>query len=78
MSKPVGNFLCTICEKVVVVDALDSVEDFRIGTHLFCPDCREEITTDVLKRFIEDTTIPKTYRTMIEKCVEWEKKGDKR
>jgi hypothetical protein len=72
--KPIEHFLCAICKKKVVVDELGDIEDFRIGVNLFCLRCGEQITVGVMNKFLEDTDIPKTYRTMLESCLPWRRK----
>lgn len=73
--KSVGHFFCVICTRTIVVQASEGIEDFRIGVNLFCPECDSRITTDAVKSLIADTGIPKTYRKMFEKYLEW--KGEK-
>ena len=73
--KSVGHFFCVACSGTVVVQASENVEDFRVGVNLFCPECDNRISIGVVKSLIADTGIPKTYRKMFEKYLEW--KGEK-
>jgi len=72
-TKPMGHFFCGLCEKNVRVADLEKVKALRVGTNLFCPDCNRRITAAVIYRIIEDTSIPKTYRMMFKRYLEWRK-----
>lgn len=71
-SKPKGHFYCTICTKQVVISDPDDAEDFCIGDKLYCKKCSKEIITTVIKHLVKDTVIPKTYRKVFERYLEWE------
>jgi len=75
----IHKFFC-ICGREVLLFNLAEVEDFRIGTKLYCLDCYTRITTDVINQIIKDTSIPKTFRRMFERYLKWasdlEGKGD--
>ena len=67
----IHRFFCNICGIEVVLSNLEEVEDFRIGTKLYCLDCYKRITTDVINQIIKDTSIPKTFRRMFGRYLKW-------
>jgi len=74
VTEPTGHFLCAFCDEKVDVADLKEIKDFHIGFDLFCPTCYKRITIGVVNNLIKDTTIPKTYRTIFERYLEWREK----
>lgn len=64
--------ICTICDGTVPIPPLKKLKDFRVGTYLICSKCIGKITAAVVNEIIEDTGVPKTFRSMFERYLKWE------
>jgi hypothetical protein len=67
----VGHFFCAFCERKIVIDDSSEVRIFRLGNELFCSGCEKEITVGIMDRIIDDNSVPKTYRKIFERYLEW-------
>jgi hypothetical protein len=67
----VGYFICGLCDRKVIVADGNVTERFRVGINNLCLDCDKKITMAIIYRIIDDTSVPKTYRKMFERYLEW-------
>ena len=67
-----GHFFCSICGRRIVTE-LSEVEKFRVGVKLLCSNCEKNLLDAVVNKIIDDTSVPKTYRKVFERYLEWRK-----
>ncbi len=65
-----GHFFCSICERRIDTD-VSEVEKFRVGVKLLCPNCEKNLTISVVCKLRDDTSIPKTYRSIFRDYMKW-------
>lgn len=66
-------FFCALCDRKVVVADGNVIERFRVGINNLCLNCDKKITTAIIYRIIDDTSVPKTYRKIFEQYLKWMK-----
>ena len=68
-----GFIFCALCEKKIIIKDPSEVENFRVGINLICSNCDKQITTAIIDRIIDNTSVPKTYRKIFEIYLKWRK-----
>lgn len=68
-----GFIFCALCEKRIVIKDASEVENFLVGVNLICSGCDKRITMAIIDRIIDDTSVPKTYRSIFENYLKWMK-----